>query len=241
MMLIQGIGNHNLIQNNYTNLRKNAGIKNSTPAFKGNVEYYDPIKQRETYKAGFKESLDKRKDDIYAHLDKITTKTNGKDETVSETLKSFFPNETKSVYYENLQHRTMRENIDNIINNGFDFSKITQTEFGPGVYFGSEGAIQIYSGEPLKAAFKGNATESFNIKNYNELKSNLINEVRNYLGLGFSDVDKMLAECEVIASSINDYCREKIVNELGIDGVLATQRGYFVVFNPESLVSIEKA
>lgn len=240
-MSINGINNNYLIKSNYVNTKKMNKPQCSKPSFKGEPQYYDPIKQREKYKAEFKNSLDKRKEDLRLHLDKITVNMNGKEGSVTDVLKSFFPNEKKSVSYENMHHRTMRENVDGILNNGFDFSKINQTEYGPGIYFGSESAIQIYSGETLKASFRGNVSDSFGIKNYNTLKSNLISEVRNYLGLGFSDVDKMLTECEVIGSEINDYCRKKIVDELGIDGAVATERGYFVVFNPDSIVDVKRA
>ena len=73
------------------------------------------------------------------------------------------------------------------------------------------------------------------------LKEKLVNEVRNHLGLGFYDISNMMIEFEVIGTVLNEYCRNKIVDELGIDGVIAPEVGYFVVFNPNSITDVKRA
>ena len=239
-MLIQGINKFNSIQYNNLNAGKSAKQQSEIPSFKQS-QYIDPAKSRDTYKTDFEESIKKYKDTLFAHLDTVTVDSNGKKVSVTEALQALFPKETEKVHYENLKHKTMRENVDNIINNGFDFSKITLTNYGPGVYFGSEGNIQIYQGDTLNATFDGRATTSLNIKNYNQFRDKLENEVRKYLKMDLGDIEKAMIEHEVISGTLNEYCRNKIVNELGIDGVVAPEAGYFVVFNPDSITEVKRA
>lgn len=239
-MLIQGINRFNSIQYNNLQEKKNDKPRVTTPSFK-KEGYVDPAMSRDTYRANFEESIKKHKDNIFAHLDTVMIDHNGKKVSVTEALQTLFPKEAEEAHYTNLKHKTMRENIDNIINNGFDFSKITLTNYGPGVYFGSEGDIQIYQGDTLNASFDGRAATSLNVKNYNQIKEKLVNEVRNHLGLGFYDISNMMIEFEVIGTVLNEYCRNKIVDELGIDGVIAPEVGYFVVFNPNSITDVKRA
>lgn len=239
-MLIQGINRFNSIQYNNLQAKKNIKPQVTTPSFKQDG-YVDPAISKDTYRATFEESIKKHKDNIFAHLDTVMIDHNGKKVSVTEALQTLFPKEAEEVHYTNLKHKTMRENVDDIVNNGFDFSKITLTNYGPGVYFGSEGDIQIYQGDTLNASFDGRAATSLNVKNYNQIKEKLVNEVRNHLGLGFYDISNMMIEFEVIGTVLNEYCRNKIVDELGIDGVIAPEVGYFVVFNPNSITDVKRA
>lgn len=239
-MLIHGINRFNSIQYNNLQAKKNIKPQVTAPSFK-KEGYVDPAMSRDTYRANFEESIKKHKDNIFAHLDTVMIDHNGKKVSVTEALQTLFPKEAEEAHYTNLKHKTMRENVDNIINNGFDFSKITLTNYGPGIYFGSEGDIQIYQGDTLNASFDGRAATSLNVKSYNQVREKLENEVRNYFRMGFTDIEKVMIEHEVISTALNEYCRNKIVDELGIDGVIAPEVGYFVVFNPNSITDVKRA
>ena len=50
-----------------------------------------------------------------------------------------------------------------------------------------------------------------------------------------------MQEQNALRKFVNEYVRQKIVNELGIDGAYANNfDGYFVVFNPNSIKNSEK-
>lgn len=211
----------------------------NTPSFKNWYTSYDVEKYREA----FTNTLKERKEEIFNHLDSLTTTTmeNGRKGNVTDILKSFFDDTRDFVEIKGLMHKTPRENIQSIVENGFDFSKINTTEYGPGMYFsGNETELLIYNGEKLGVDYEGRTSCGIKIKEYNNLKSGLINEVRNYLKLGFSSIENVMAEAEAISTTIvNDYCRQKIVNELGIDGAgIPYGNSYFEIFNPDSIKNI---
>ena len=214
--------------------------KLSTPAFKNWYSNYDVEKYRESFTTSLKE----RKAEIFNHLDGLTTTTeNGKTGTITDILKSYFGEEKEQKKINGLMHKTQRENVEPITSNGFDFSKVNTTEYGPGMYFsGSETELLIYSGETIGIDYEGTTAVAKNIKEYNSLKSSLINEVRKYLNLGFSNIENVMAEAEVISNTIiNEYCREKIVNDLGIDGAFIPYgNSYFEVFNPNAIKNVYK-
>ena len=225
--------------NKQTIQNKSCLSKVASPSFKNWYTSYDVAKYRET----FTNTLKERKDEIFNHLDSLTTTTmeNGRKGNITDILKSFFDDSRDCVEVKGLMHKTQRENIQPIINNGFDFSKINTTEYGPGMYFsGNETELLIYPGETLGVDYEGRTASGVNIKEYNNLKSGLINEVRNYLNLGFSSIENVMAEAESISTTIvNDYCRQKIVNELGIDGASVPYgNSYFEIFNPDSIKNI---
>ena len=111
------------------------------------------------------------------------------------------------------------------------------------MYFSAnETELLIYNGETLGIDYEGTTAVGINIKEYNNLKSGLINQVRDYMNLGFSSIENVMAEAEAISTIIvNEYCREKIVNELGIDGASVPYgNAYFEVFNPNAIKNVYK-
>lgn len=239
----------NLIPQTYvqhTPIKQSKQVQNSvsetaTPSFKNWYTSYDV----EKYKESFTNNLRERKEEIFNHLDSLSTTTmeNGKKGNITDILESFFDDSRECVQIKGLMHKTPRENIQPILETGFDFSKINTTEYGPGMYFsGNETELLIYNGETLCVDYQGRTSRGINLKEYNNLKSALINEVRSYLKLGFSSIENVMAEAEAISTTIvNDYCRQKIVNELGIDAAsLPYGNSYFEIFNPDSIKKVYK-
>ena len=95
--------------------------KISEPTFKSWYTNYDV----EKYKQDFSKQLKERKQEIFAHLDSLTTTTmeNGRKGNVTDILRTFFTEEREYTQVSGLMHKTPRENIKPIIENGFDFLK----------------------------------------------------------------------------------------------------------------------
>lgn len=244
-MQIQKISNanQNYRLNNYKFNNNKVNDAQNNVSFTSLGDFYaSKIQQKAQYKQEFAQRILSQEQDIVAFLDELTFKY-GENESASITdvLKELLSDDIEEIFLEGLMHRTMEENVGNILENGFDFSKIAKTNYGPGVYFAnSEGAIQIYSGKTLQADFNGRAVRSEGLKNYNTFSNIVENELRKFLNMDMSfNFETGMIEHEVFSDFLNQYFREKIVNELNIDGAIALgSEGYFVIFNPDSIKNI---
>lgn len=196
----------------------------------------------EQYKKDFENTLNNKKEELYTVLDKMsfTDFENGNKINVVDSLKSLFGDKTEYKTIDNLLHKTAEGNIENILQNGFDTSKISKTEYGPGIYFGfSEGALDIYSGRTLKAEYEGNTAHGANIDKYNELKRDIVCELSKALNKPMMFSQYGMAEHEVMSQFVNEYCTQKISDNLGIDGATTNSReNYFIVFNKNAIKNV---
>lgn len=194
------------------------------------------------YKKDFANTLNNKKEELYSILNnmKLIGCQNGNITSVEDALKSLFSEKTEYKTVNNLLHKTPEANVNNIIENGFDTSKISKTEYGPGIYFGfSEGALDIYSGKTLKAEYEGNTAHGTNIDQYNELKRNMTSELSKALNKPMMFSQYGMAEHEVLSQFVNEFCTKKISDDLGIDGATTNSReGYFIVFNKNAIKNI---
>lgn len=129
-----------------------------------------------------------------------------------------------------------------IINNGFDPKFIKRTNLGPGFYFSSEEYARLY-GILLKADFKGIIADA-NAKFYESIeKSNAKNKLSEFLGFSNEFSAKSMLQSEFSKYLLNEYCRNFIVEGLGIDagrGVCGNAAGEscLCVYNPRTLTNI---
>ena len=188
----------------------------------------------------FYDCLDKHKEELYRHLDSITLKDGT---SVSQNLRRMFK-DTEPVTEEHLLlHKTYLENYEKIKEGGFDPTKINKTEYGPGFYFGNcEGALTIYSGVTCKINYRGRTARGKTaLREYNQINAQLNSSLRDYLKIPFNLASPLrFKEDSVLRKFINEYTRNKIVSELGIDGTnVPGSEGYFIVFNPDAVKSID--
>ena len=229
-------------------LPKITNITQKTPqklAFKGTYDTFSLNQADAEFKANFSAELDSKKDELYDFLDSLEIKNfqGLKDGSIVNILAQFFDSTPEYKEFSDLMHKTSRENTSRIIKNGFDEMKIGSTKFGPAIYFGTnEGSLEIYRGEIMLADFKGNYAEAnSNIEKSDYLSGDLASKTMEYLKIDTSSYSPELAmKFQVLEGFIKQYMREKIVNELKIDGAFAksSKDGYFLVFNPKTIENI---
>ena len=160
----------------------------------------------------------------------------------------------------NLFHGTSREAMQNILEKGPDMTAGSRTAFGPGMYFAfSEGDAHDYSSAKLladvhrserKDGTKGRFVR-FKTDYYDKINGKCATKLRDLLGLNITDKDYSrevpyyipMVKTEAPYKIFNDYCRDLIVNDLGIDAACGFSRGYHscvVVFNPDSVCNLRE-
>lgn len=163
--------------------------------------------------------------------------------------------------YNGLLHGTSQDSIKNIIENGPDMRKVRTSAFGPGMYFAlTEGDAQDYSSAKLQADVVKTTRENgekgkfarFNTNFYDNIKNSQVmlalNEILDiepepkeynpFRPYYFSKV-----KSEIPMRVFDEYCRNIIKDDLGIDAAYAFARGYHpcvVVFNPDSVVNTKE-
>ena len=193
----------------------------------------------EKYARAFWEKLQNNKEYIYAHLDNLTIDMEGKKAPIKEHVNGMFRKGNKNLQKYSFFHRTYYP--DEIVKNGFDFTKINQTKYGPGMYFScSEGEVQIYNGTTLKADFEGTTAIGDDLDKYEQLLMPITTEIRKYFGMSLGYTPEGMTEYHVLKKFCDQYVRNIIVNKLNIDGATCYGGRYFIVFNPKSLSNIRK-
>ena len=221
---------------NYHSLKKDA--INFTNSNKSNfdVKYVD-IDFFQKFERIFFDSLMDQKDELYTFLDSSLI-----DEvSISEAVSNLFEEDAEYRHL-GLFHKTMGENVETIKKNGFNPLKIATTKFGPGFYFGAcEESVLIYPGMTLKVGYDGNTAHGKDLHKYGKLNSKITNLLREKLNLQYSPKrETVFREEAALSRFVHEYVRQKIVEELGIDGAFAGNReGYFVVFNPDAVKNID--
>lgn len=142
----------------------------------------------------------------------------------------------------NFYHATAYKEIgDKIIEEGFDPMKISRTKFGPGFYFSpSEGGALMYSNCVLKSDFDGECALVDGPFYDRITDSDASKKLREFIGLKSNSYSIHMAEYEILSKIINEYSRDYLVNELGIDMAYGSSRAEscFAVFNPQILSNI---
>lgn len=130
-----------------------------------------------------------------------------------------------------------REVGEQIIKNGFDPSKISRTKLGPGFYFSAaEGGAFEYSSCILMADFKGNCAQVTGPFYEKIMDSYPGHALANFIGLKSKDYDLGMAESEVCTKLINEYARDYLVNDIGVDMAYGPSGRFetcYAVYNPD--------
>lgn len=146
-----------------------------------------------------------------------------------------------------LFHGTINpSNIDNIIQNGFDINKISsgRTRLGPGFYFADYGSAMNY-GSVLQVDAKGIVAGADNAFYENVTDSSICKKVADFIGLNADKCDDSETCYSFPAKLINEYSRQFIVENLGIDAL----RGWggngpadycICVLNPKILSNVKR-
>lgn len=142
-----------------------------------------------------------------------------------------------------LYHATFgTETIEQIRQNGFNPEKISRTKLGPGFYFSpSEGGAREYSSAVLMADCTGKCARMKQSFFEKIMESGIVTKLSNFIGLNSRDYATGMAESEVSTRIINEYARNYLVNDLGIDmayGSTGRFESCFAVFNPDSILNI---
>ena len=134
--------------------------------------------------------------------------------------------------------------IDNILQTGFNPRFISNTRLGPGFYFSQYGEAANY-GTVLKALGEGILADA-KARFYENVTSYPITQkIGDYIGLTSEVCDDITTEIEFPKKLINEYSRNFIIENLGIDALSgyggATPRDFcLVILNPKSIKNIEK-
>ncbi len=136
----------------------------------------------------------------------------------------------------------VREIGEQIIQNGFDPSKISRTKLGPGFYFSpSEGGAREYSSSILTAKLKGTCAQVSGPYFEKITDAGVARSISNFIGLKSNDYILGMAESEVCSEIINEYARDYLVNDLGIDMAFGSSGRFetcYAVYNPDAISNI---
>ncbi len=231
---------HNLYYSRSLGFTGDAGRKATSPFSvespkSGNCHSYEVM---EKYADNVLSALNDRKEELYDFLDSVTDE-NGL--TISDKLLSMFDTENSRMGEYTFLHKTLSNNAESLQKNGFDSARISKTNFGPGFYVGvSEGGLLIYPGVKMQVEYKGNTVQGKTLSEYDGIKSEAVNKLREYLNLKPDFSNPLIwKEIESFSKFINEYSR-KTIAEHGIDGAWALgSDGYFVIFNPDAIKEIK--
>lgn len=191
---------------------------------------------------------------------------NPRGETIKGTIKDailFYAieDETMSnIPCRGLFHGTSRENMEKILTQGPDVTLSSRTAFGPGMYFAfTEGDAMDYSSTKLMADIEPTRRKDgtygkfvrFNTDFYEKIKGPGIAKISKLTGIKATSEDfgpgvpyyVSRVKMEVPGKIFDDYCRDVIVNELGIDAACGRSHRYHscaVAFNPDCIHNIRK-
>lgn len=179
--------------------------------------------------------------------------------TIKEALEKYitYVDDDSVIMYQGLLHGCSQESLNDIIENGPDMKKISRSVFGPGMYFAlSEGDAQDYSSAKVKADIVKTKRENGEIGKFVRLKGAFYEKVTNMavtnMACQLAGIDPESIYCypqgqpyyisqikqEVAKKLIDEYCRNILVDELGIDagyGHAPYHHSCIVVFNPDSV------
>ena len=227
----------------YTPISREDKIKIYTRANATNpTTGFNPFQQiddfdAKVYKDSFEKSLEDKKEEIYDYLNHTKIMSDGHIAPVIEHIKALFQDDSKEYWQGEIMHHSKYADI--IKKEGFDFSKIKNTVFGPAIYFAtSEDELGMYEGDTVHADFQGNIAYGKYLDNYNRVNTAIENSIRSRLGVANNFGMTTMAEHEVLHKFIDEYVRKQIVNVLGIDGAYNQEGQYFAVFNPDSLSNV---
>lgn len=157
-------------------------------------------------------------------------------------------------------HGSSLESISDIINNGPDMRKTSRSAFGPGMYFAfSEGAAHDYSSAKLMADIIPQRRENgekgkivrFNTNFYDDTinNHNVHKAITDFTGLKAPNepwqphyIER--AYMELPEKLVDEYCRDLMVEEMGIDAAQCSARGFHpcaVVLNPDAITNIQES
>lgn len=111
------------------------------------------------------------------------------------------------------------ETAQKIITEGFNPQFISRTKFGPGFYFaGSEGDARNY-GSPVLVVQCNGSYAQMKPNYYSDITSfsNALFKLKDFLGLKSNGYPTAQTEAQVCSRILNEYCRNYLVEELGID------------------------
>ena len=144
-----------------------------------------------------------------------------------------------------LYHATFTSEVANkIIKEGFNPEYISRTKCGPGFYFtSSEGDARNYGSCVLKVFCKGKQARMKN-DYYNDIlnKSDISTKLKDYLNFKSINYSTGHVQSEICTRIINEYCRNYIANELGIDITYASSGSTcaIVVHNLDAISDIHQ-
>lgn len=192
--------------------------------------------------------------DKNGHLDKriknfldtteFEIKTSDSGDTKKMTIKEAIDSSIIRTYNAkgNFYHATTYKEVgDKIIEEGFDPMKISRTKFGPGFYFSpSEGGALEYSSCVLKSDYDGNCAHVDGPFYERITDSEANRKLGDFIGLKSNDYSIRNIEYEIITKIINEYSRDYLVNDLGVDMAYGSSRAEscFAVFNPNILSNV---
>lgn len=160
--------------------------------------------------------------------------------------------------FNGLIHGASTESISNIINNGPDMRQTSRKTFGPGMYFAfSEGDAHDYYTSKLTADIIPQKRENgeigkivrFNTNFYNKINNfNLHRAIIDFTGLKAPNEPGQpyyiaQAYIELPSKLIDEYFRNLIVEEMGIDAAICISHAYHpcaVVFNANAVKNIQE-
>lgn len=160
--------------------------------------------------------------------------------------------------FQGVIHGSSLESINDIINNGPDMRKTSTSAFGPGMYFAfSEGDAHDYSSAKLMADIIPQRRENgekgkivrFNTNFYDKINNhNLHKAITDFTGLeapdeAFQPYYIERAYMELPSKLVDEYCRDLMVEEMGIDAAQCGARGFHscaVVLNPDAITNIQE-
>lgn len=180
----------------------------------------------------------------FLDTEKFEIKTSDSGETKKMTIKEAIDSSILRTYQAkgNFFHATAYKEIgDKIIEEGFDPMKISRTKFGPGFYFSpSEGGALAYSSCVLRSDFDGNCAHVDGPFYERITDSEANRKLGNFIGLKSNDYSIRNLEYEILTKIINEYSRDYLMNDLGIDMAYGSSRAEscFAVFNPKILSNI---
>ena len=237
---------------------KSMGIKDKLPSTEKYAEccsWMVPYEKREEMKQEYKSKIleavidsegkiDKR---IVDFLDnqKFDIDIDGTGKKKSMTIKEAIDSAIVRTYDADttLYHATWTTEVaDKIIQNGFDPDKISRTKLGPGFYFSpSEGGAIEYSSCILKADIKGKCAQ-VNGPFYEQItNAHPVIALSDFIGLNSREYELGMAENEVCTKLVNEYARNYLVNELGVDMAYGSSGRFetcYAVYNPDSISNV---
>ncbi len=204
-------------------------------------EYYDKVMEAITDSNGkldqrIVDFLDNKKFDI-----ELTDSKQKKNMTIKDAIDAAIVR-TGNVDFTAFHATFVKEIGEQIIKNGFDPSKISRTKLGPGFYFsGSEGGSLEYSNCLLMAELKGNCAQVSGPFFEKIIEAGPTQSLAKFIGLKSREYELGMAENSICEKVINEYARNYLVNDLGIDMAFGPSSRFeccYAVYNPDAISNI---